>query len=78
VECHAIDGSAATGGPELTDIRGQASPIFMAHVMWQYGPRMLAEMTERGIPWPQFEGSEMSDLIAYINAGSKGAGRRVP
>jgi len=68
VECHDVDGRGGEGGPPLSDIRGEASPIFMAHVMWQFGPKMLADMAKRGIPWPQFEGSEMSDLIAYLNA----------
>jgi cytochrome c2 len=72
VECHDLDGQGGTGGPRLSDIRGTASPIFMAHVMWQFGPKMLAEMTERGIPWPQFEDTEMSDLIAYLNASPEG------
>jgi mono/diheme cytochrome c family protein len=71
VECHEVDGQGGTGGPRLTDIRGQASPVFMAHVMWEFGPKMLTEMTRRGIPWPQFEGTEMSDLIAYLNASPR-------
>lgn len=67
-ECHAIDGMEGVGGPALSPIRGQASPIFMAHVMWAFGPKMLSAMADRGIAWPQFEASEMSDLIAYLNA----------
>ena len=35
----------------MSDIRGQASPIFMAHVMWEFGPEMLTAMTKRGIAW---------------------------
>jgi hypothetical protein len=29
---------------------------------------MLEALEERGMDWPVFEGSEMSDLIAYLNS----------
>lgn len=67
VACHGFDEWGGTVGPKLNPVRGSASPILMAHVMWTYGPKMLTEMAARGIPWPRFEGSEMADLIAFLN-----------
>ncbi len=67
VSCHAIDDWGGNVGPRLNPLQGKASPIFMAQAMWCFGPTMLAEMTARGIPWPHFEGSEMADLIAFLN-----------
>jgi len=32
---------------------------------------MLDEMKSKGIAWPRFEGSDMANLIAYLNAQSK-------
>jgi hypothetical protein len=28
---------------------------------------MLSEMKKEGVAWPRFEGSQMADLIAYLN-----------
>ena len=67
VMCHGIDEWGGEIGPKLNPIKGNASPILMAHVMWRYGPEMLTRMAEGGIPWPHFEGSEMADLIAFLN-----------
>jgi hypothetical protein len=55
-------------GPDLTDIRGKASPVFMSYVMWRWGPTMMTEMTRRGMPWPSFADTEMADLIAFLGA----------
>ncbi len=72
VTCHSIDEWGGRVGPKLNPIEGNASPIFMAHVMWRYGPTMLSEMADRGIPWPAFEGAEMADLIAFLNQETHG------
>lgn len=70
VMCHAINDWGGHIGPDLGPIEGNASPILMAHVMWRFGPAMLSQMADRGIRWPQFEGKEMADLIAFLNEAS--------
>ncbi|MEK6608884.1 MAG: c-type cytochrome [Myxococcota bacterium] len=70
VSCHVVGGTGGDFGPALTPVRGSASAVLMAHVMWSSGPLMLDAMADQGIPWPNFEGSEMSDLIAYLDAGT--------
>jgi hypothetical protein len=30
-------------------------------------------MRAKKIPWPRFDGTEMADLIAYLNSGNKKA-----
>jgi mono/diheme cytochrome c family protein len=53
---------------------GRAGPVraFSASVMvsglWHHGPAMLDQMKTKGIAWPRFDGSEMANLIAYLNA----------
>jgi len=32
---------------------------------------MLQEMEAKKLPWPKLTGRQMSDLIAYLNAGGK-------
>jgi cytochrome c2 len=40
----------------------------MVSALWRHGPSMLAQMKTQHVPWPRFEGSQMADLIAYLNA----------
>jgi hypothetical protein len=42
-------------------------------VLWHHGPQMLDQMKTKGIAWPRFEGSDMANLIAYLNAQNKGS-----
>jgi len=59
--CH----NASSGVPELN---GKAcSAIAMVSALWHHGPEMLDQMKAKGIPWPRFEGAEMSNLIAFLN-----------
>jgi hypothetical protein len=39
----------------------------MTSALWRHGPRMLQETEKRNIRWPTTRGSEMIDLIAYLN-----------
>jgi len=65
--CHEQE-RAATGAPELTASPEIHSPITMTRAMWNHGPGMLETLDQRGMTWPQFEGTEMTDLIAYLNS----------
>jgi hypothetical protein len=40
----------------------------MVSALWRHGPAMLEQMRKDGVPWPRFEGSQMADLIAYLNS----------
>ena len=63
--CHVKD--AKTG--DLSRLKGQISPIFMAEAMWNHGPVMLERMRKAGIPWQKMDGKEMVDLMEYLNLG---------
>jgi Ni/Fe-hydrogenase subunit HybB-like protein/cytochrome c2 len=71
VRCH---GSNAWDkpGPDLARYRGKFSAIFVAQAMWNHGGEMSAVMRGAGIAWPKFAGSEMGDLLAYLQAGNEG------
>jgi cytochrome c2 len=73
IKCHSATGSDwGKPGPSLQRYRGQFSAISMAQVMWNHGPQMSAIMRARGVPWPNFVGREMGDLLAYLQAGNEG------
>lgn len=62
--CH---GDSSSGAPDLSKLKGNFSSIAMVSALWKHGPTMLDRMKQNNIPWPRFEGREMSNLIAYLN-----------
>ena len=57
-----------TGAPDLSQAPEAYSPITMTSAIWSHGPAMLQTMRHNRRSWPQFQGSEMADLIAYLNS----------
>jgi cytochrome c2 len=53
--------------PELAQVTERFSPVTITSVLWRSGPAMLTAMQEKKMEWPEFHGSEMTDLIAYLN-----------
>jgi len=72
VRCHGTD-AWEKPGPDLSRYRGRYSAIFVAQAMWNHGAEMAAVMRGQGVPWPQFSGHEMGDLLAYLQAGAAGS-----
>lgn len=70
VTCHQVGGRGGSVGPRLDTFKVYGSPIALAAAMWNHGPAMAAEMEKRGVARPTFTGSELVDLIAYINRTS--------
>jgi mono/diheme cytochrome c family protein len=70
VACHRIGGKGGSEGPPLDRLKPYGSPIALAAAMWNHGPAMAAAMAAKGIERPTFKGSEMLDLITYINRAS--------
>ena len=70
VECHSVGGKGGTVGPDLGGMKTYASPIALAASLWNHGPKMAEAMEAKGIARPTFKGSELLDLIAYINTVS--------
>ena len=57
-----------TRAPDLTIATERYSPITLSASVWRHGPAMLEAIQEKELAWPEFSGSEMSDLIAYLNS----------
>ena len=72
LECHTSPSGAAPG---FAALRGKTNSYTLMAALWKHGPAMLESARERGIPWPQFSGSEMADLSAWLNAGASPAPR---
>ena len=72
--CHTLDGSAAGAGPDLGQLEAE-TPIVWAQRMWNHGEAMAGTMEKNHLPWPIFEGSEMLDLLSYLQKSSSGRRR---
>jgi mono/diheme cytochrome c family protein len=67
--CHNdVTGSA----PKLTGLKDAFTAATMVSALWHHGPGMLDQMITKGIAWPRFDGSEMANLIAYLNVRNGG------
>jgi mono/diheme cytochrome c family protein len=73
--CAACHNDPSTGAPKITEMQRSFSAATMVSSLWHHGPGMLDQMKTKGIAWPRFDGSEMANLIAYLNAQNQGQNR---
>lgn len=66
--CSVCHNDAASGAPHLPVPGREFSGASMVSVLWRHGPRMLDLMKSKSLAWPRFDGSQMADLIAYLNS----------
>ena len=69
--CATCHNDASSGAPKLTGTDRSVNAATIVSVLWHHGPQMLDQMKTKGIAWPRFEGSDMANLIAYLNARKK-------
>ena len=65
--CH----NNASGAPKLAGTGRTFNSATIVSTLWHHGPQMLDQMKTKGIAWPRFEGQDMANLIAYLNAENK-------
>ncbi|MEX1246776.1 MAG: c-type cytochrome [Thermoanaerobaculia bacterium] len=70
--CHALAGTGGKAAADLTQWKQHGSPILWAEVMWRHAIQMETKMRELGLAWPRLEGSDMIDLIAFIQSEAQG------
>ena len=70
VVCHQVGTYGGVVGPSLDHLGNYGSPILVAAAMWNHGPAMEAQMQAHGIKRPTFSGSELMDLISYLESVS--------
>jgi mono/diheme cytochrome c family protein len=57
-----------TGAPDLTQSPEVYSPVTLTASVWRHAPSMFAAARRTGVPWPRLQGSDMVDVIAYMNS----------
>lgn len=70
ITCHQVGGVGGVVGPNLDHLSRFGAPILAAAAMWNHGPAMAEAMRARGIERPTFTGSELIDLLAYLESVS--------
>ena len=53
----------------LSRLKGQISPVFMAQTLWNHGSGMLERMKKKKVSWEKFYYNDMVDLMEYLNRG---------
>jgi mono/diheme cytochrome c family protein len=66
LNCHSVGGRGGRAGPNLRNWVSYRNPVSWVQAMWNHAPAMQAMMAERGLDWPQFQATDVADLIAYI------------
>jgi mono/diheme cytochrome c family protein len=64
--CHGEDAKGRDVAPDLSTSNSLVSPIDMAQIMWNHAPVMEEKVTEKTMKWPEFSGSEMRDIYAFL------------
>jgi mono/diheme cytochrome c family protein len=77
LECHAVAGQGGHAGPDLRDWASYRNPVSWIQAMWNHAPAMQALMQQRGLSWPEFQGNDVADLIAYIRTQATNPRRHV-
>jgi mono/diheme cytochrome c family protein len=65
-KCAACHGGARGRAPDITRSALSKTVSEITGLLWNHSTAMGAEMAARGVPFPRFERTEMSDLIAYL------------
>ncbi|MBZ5636346.1 MAG: c-type cytochrome [Acidobacteriia bacterium] len=66
--CAICHNDPASGAPKLAGTGRSFTAASMVSTLWHHGPQMLDQMKAKGIGWPRFDGPEMANLVAYLNA----------
>jgi mono/diheme cytochrome c family protein len=72
ISCHPVTGKGKDGQPGLDEFPRNASPVFLSQAMWNHSLPMMARMLRSGKTWPNFNGTEMMDTLAYIKTKAMG------
>ncbi len=77
IRCHSVGASGGKSAPELSKI-GEGGPDEWMRAMWNHSQSMIGPVTAALGTWPQFQGTEMNDLVAYVGQGTAAAHRSEP
>ncbi|HYK87537.1 MAG TPA: c-type cytochrome [Acidobacteriota bacterium] len=73
IQCHATEPLHAKGKPgkAVYEMQQFTGPVALAVAVWNHGGSMFARMSQMRIPWPQFQGKEVADLVAFLRSSNR-------
>ena len=67
VRCHGAKAEGTQQGPRLKPNADPFTVVSLASALWNHGPGMLARAQQLGIPWPRLQGTDLGDLVSFLN-----------
>lgn len=68
-QCHAVRGEGSHSAPELSEVAASGDAVAWVRAMWNHAHKMIGPISRKLGDWPQFQGEEMNNLIAYVTSG---------
>jgi len=66
VKCHAIFGSGGKDAPDLGKTVSRANVTTLITKIWNHAGKMRTRFQEKKLQWPDFQETEMNDLIVFL------------
>jgi len=68
IQCHSLGRVGGRSGPRLDSLPRGRPPLKIAQDLWNHGPVMVPAIRALGLNVPEFQGSEIVDLFAYLRS----------
>ncbi len=78
VRCHSMGGTGGQSAPELSKIAAGSNANTWTLTMFNHAGSMVAPISGTLGQWPQFSGTEMNDLIAYVSESAPQPAKNAP
>jgi mono/diheme cytochrome c family protein len=64
--CHGTGAQSANTAPDFKKMDRLDQPVTIVAAMWNHASRMEQKMGKMSLNWPHFTGSEMADVVTFI------------
>jgi cytochrome c551/c552 len=79
VTCHKIGRQGGRVGPDLRTLREhRLNLVSWSRAVWNHAPAMEVQMASRGIPWPELQDTDVTDIISHLQGSDHRALRILP
>lgn len=68
IQCHGLGRVGGAMAPRLDTLPRGTPPLRIAQNLWNHGPVMVPAIRRMGLDVPEFRGSEIIDLFAYLRS----------
>lgn len=69
IRCHSVQGWGGHSAPDLSTVAASGANEW-TRAMWNHAQSMVGPVTATLGQWPQFKGTEMNNLVAFVSEGA--------